>query len=172
MPRSLFDTISCYYEFVMKTGSQLKRTPFKQSPSLRVPLKRSKLRLQGVSTPAQTKQRIQAKLRDIVILRDGGCILRVVLGSCPGPLQAEHLISRTNSATFADTRNIVCLCQYHHIFWKPQHSRLYWELIEQHVGPTIWNWIKLAEADKSPYKIDWKLSEIVLDAEYKLLSSQ
>lgn len=129
------------------------------------PLKRSRLRLVGVGSASTMKRRIQAILRQIAILRDGGCIFRVVLGKCSGPLQAEHLNSRTHAHTFGDTRNIVCLCQYHHIFWKPQNSRLYWELIEQHLGKAKWEWLKLAEADKSPHKVDWKLTEIALQAE-------
>jgi len=32
-------------------------------------------------------------------------------------LQADHLITRANAATFADTRLIVCLCRDHH-GWK------------------------------------------------------
>lgn len=132
-------------------------------------MKRSRLRLVGVSTTAETKKRIQALLREIVIKRDGGCILRVVLGGCNEVLQAEHLITRSNTATFGDTKNIVCLCSYHHVFWKPQHSKLYWELIEQHVGKTRWSWLKMAEEDKSPHKVDLKLVEIVLQKELSML---
>lgn len=145
----------------------MKSTPFKRKPTSSFKAPRKALRLEGHSTAAQIKKRIQALLRDTVTIRDGGCIFRVVLGNCSGPLQAEHLITRSNAATFADTRNIVCLCQYHHIFWKPQHSRLYWELIEQHVGAKLWNWLKLAEADHSPHKVDLKLSEIALTAELR-----
>lgn len=152
----------------------MKRTPLKRKTGFKSPakaLKRSYMRRLGVGTAAVAKRRIQALLRQIVIARDGGCILRIVLGNCSGPLQAEHLISRTNSATFGDTRNIICLCQYHHIFWKPQHSRLYWELIEQHVGTVRWNWIKLAESDHSPHKVDWKITEIVLQKELQEITA-
>lgn len=128
-------------------------------------MKRTKLRRIGVGSASTIKRRIQALLREIVVLRDGGCILRLVLGSCSGPLQAEHLNSRVHAHTFADTRNVVCLCQYHHIFWKPQNSRKYWELIEQHLGSKLWNWLKLAEQNKMSYKTDWKLMEIALQKE-------
>ena len=65
-------------------------------------------------------------MREIVIKRDGGCILRDIQGvsQCNGYrkdgkliLQADHLITRANSATYADTRLIVCVCKGHH-GWK------------------------------------------------------
>ncbi len=64
---------------------------------------------------------IQALVREIVIKRDGGCILRNKR-RCGGDvgfavLQADHLITRANSATFADTRLIVCVCRSCHA-WK------------------------------------------------------
>lgn len=133
------------------------------------PLKRSRLRLVGVGSASQQKRRIQALLRQIVMERDGGCIFRLVLGNCSETLQAEHLNSRVHSNTFGDTRNIVCLCSYHHIFWKKQNSRMYWELIETHLGPNLWKWLKLAEADKRPYKMDWVLVEVALQQEFKNL---
>lgn len=148
----------------LKRGTkQLKRTPFKQK--VNKGLKRSVLNKLGKGTSATIKRRIQALLREIVILRDGGCILRLALGNCSGPNQAEHLNSRVHAHTFADTRNVVCLCQYHHIFWKPQNSRRYWELIEQHLGPAKWAWLKIAEANHMPHKIDWVLMEIALKKE-------
>lgn len=130
-------------------------------------MRRTPLRRQGKSPLAIIKRRIQALLRELVTLRDGGCVLRRYgeAGMCSGPLQAEHLISRTNSKTFADPRNIVCLCQRHHIFWKPQNSRRYWELIEQVLGPIRWGWMKLAEMDKTPYRVDWALEELALRQE-------
>lgn len=128
-------------------------------------LKRSKLRLQGRSTAAQLKVQIQALLRAIVIKRDGGCILRGK-GSCTEILQAEHLITRGNSATYADTRNVVCLCSYHHIFFKKQHPLLYWKYIEEKVGKDRWDWIHLALEDRfRPHKMDWLLAKLALEQE-------
>lgn len=78
------------------------------------------------------KDRIQDLVRDIVIARDGGCIFRdapfeVTQGSgppCGGYakdghliLQADHLITRANGATYSDTRLLVCVCRNHH-GWK------------------------------------------------------
>src|SRR5829696_4299006 len=84
-------------------------------------MKRVRLRLQSHSETAEIKREIQAVARDIVIARDGGCVLRNVrrCGGEPGfaVLQADHLITRSNSGTYADTRLIVCLCKSCHA-WK------------------------------------------------------
>ena len=125
-------------------------------------MKRSYLRKQGKSDTAKIKRNIQALLRSFAISRDGGCVLRNYpeTGACSEILQAEHLVSRQHSKYFGDTRNIVCLCQRHHIFWKPTNSRQYWELIEKIIGKERWEWVKLAEQDKHPWKPDWKLVEL------------
>lgn len=141
----------------------MKKTPLNRSQK---PLQRTKLRLVGVSDSATLKRDIQALLRAIAIRRDGGCILRGH-GHCTEILQAEHLITRTNSRTFADMRNIVCLCTYHHLFFKKQHSQLYWELIEQKIGPTRWGWYKMARDDRTYFKPDWKLAKLALTEELK-----
>ena len=63
-----------------------------------------------------------------MIARDGGCVLRNInyrdFPDCNGytkagvlVLQAEHLIERSNSATYADPRLVVCICKAHHK-WK------------------------------------------------------
>ena len=41
-------------------------------------MKRIKLKLVGHSTTAQLKQEIQRLVREIVMIRDGGCILRII----------------------------------------------------------------------------------------------
>lgn len=164
--------------FPDKPRKPLKRTPFKSrtSPLKRSgkPLSRSTLAKLSKSPVAATKRRIQAFVRQIVILRDGGCILRHygASGKCSGPLQGEHLISRANSATYGDTRNIVCLCQRHHIFWKPQNSLAYWSYIMDSLGKDRWSWVKLAQADAArPHKVDWLATELVLQAELTQLES-
>ena len=102
----------------MKRNSQLKRTGFKRKPT--VPLKRTRLRVVGVSDTAELKKEIQRLVREIVMIRDKGCVLRSKR-HCGGNLdtegvviQADHLITRSNSATFADTRLIVCICKSCH----------------------------------------------------------
>jgi hypothetical protein len=100
----------------MKRGGFLKR--------------RTLLKAKGSSPTAIVKDNIQALLRAIVTARDGGCILRHLAGryrdfpQCNGfnkanelILQADHLITRANSATYADYRLVVCVCQGHHA-WK------------------------------------------------------
>ena len=91
------------------------------------PLKRSKpLAARGKSDTALIKEEIQCELRRIVIARDGGCVLRDAydVPSCGGYakdghiiLQADHLITRANSATYADPRLVVTVCKAHH-GWK------------------------------------------------------
>jgi hypothetical protein len=89
-------------------------------------MKRSSLKKESDSQTAVDKRTIQAKLREGAILRDGGCLLRHFpeAGRCGGIrkdgeliLQAEHLITRANSATYADLRNVICICRNHHIFF-------------------------------------------------------
>jgi hypothetical protein len=158
----------------------MKRTTFKKptleqvkaKQALKRPkqaLKRTLLAKLGKSSNSVLKREIQALLRQIVIKRDGGCVLNKYLGNCNQILQAEHLVSRARTNYFGDTRNIVCLCSYHHIFWKPQFSRLYWELIEKHLGPEKWEWYRRAEADNKAYKVDLKLVKLALEQEYKTL---
>lgn len=90
--------------------------------------KSGRLRARADNDTNRIKVDIQAAVREIVILRDGGCIFRTLLyrdfPQCGGYrndgqmiYQADHLITRANSATFADTRLIVCLCRDHHQ-WK------------------------------------------------------
>lgn len=135
------------------------------------------MRQTALDENAQCKKRIQALLRALAIKRDGGCVLRdeYEAGLCGGwtkdeelILQAEHLNSRANSISYADMRNIVCLCQTHHIHWKPQHSRLYWELIHRVIGEERWEWVKMVESDKKPYRFtlyDWLKIETALKNE-------
>lgn len=133
-------------------------------------MKRSKLRVESKSDTAQLKRDIQALLRAIAIKRDGGCILRG-RGGCSEVLQADHLITRANSATYGDPRNIICLCVYHHIFFKKQYSQIFWEMVEQKVGPARWAWYKLARDDKTHQKMDWQLVKIALTQELERIQA-
>ena len=100
--------------------------------------RRTPLASKGTSHTARIKDDIQALLRAIVIQRDGGCILRDVHGVSPCNgftnageliLQADHLITRANSATYADYRLVVCVCKGHH-GWKKWHEREYNALLK------------------------------------------
>ena len=88
--------------------------------------RKTPLNVVGHSDTAQLKEAIQVELRRIVIARDDGCVLRdsYDVPSCGGYandghliLQADHLITRANSATFADPRLVVTVCKAHH-GWK------------------------------------------------------
>lgn len=118
-------------------------------------------------TASQLKKKIQAKLRERAIERDGGCILRLYseAGKCGGYsskgliLQAEHLVGRANSASYADMDNIVCVCLNHHFFFKKRHGAIYWELVRKHIGEKRWEKVQAYERDKTPHHFvagDWR----------------
>src|SRR5260221_540382 len=115
----------------------MKRGTFKQK--IRKPMKRTKLKVVGDNDTATLKQEIQDLVRLIVTYRDGGCAIRN-FRHCGGEahvsfckehntvkifsnnvIQADHLITRANSATYADTRLIVCICSGCHL-WKKYHE--------------------------------------------------
>lgn len=139
-------------------------------------MKRTKLRMRGISDTSVLKEQIQAALRDVVIKRDKGCLLRDYkeTGLC-GPykkdgklvLQAEHLNTRSRMISFADSRLAVCLCQRHHIFWKPQNSARYWEIIEEMIGPKRWELFQQVKSDYKTHKVDLKMALIYLRQELK-----
>ena len=58
-------------------------------------------------------ERILEKLqREIVIKRDGGCVLRgVYQHTCDDVLQADHLISRSKKSIFFNLKNLNCVCR-------------------------------------------------------------
>lgn len=154
----------------MKRSGFLKRTGFKNRA--RSPLKRSRLRLRGVSDASLLREQIQSKLRQGVIKRDKVCLLAEYpeAGRCNAVLQCEHLISRSQSSTFADLRNCVLLCSRHHIFWKPQHSQRYWEIIEEMIGAIRWEWLmkmRMEQSSQRSYKKDWKLELLALEQQIK-----
>jgi hypothetical protein len=112
-------------------------------------MRHTALRVQGISDTATIKREIQYIAREIVIQRDGGCLLRDLhydgIPECDGyanngqlVLQADHLVPRNNSATFADTRLIVCVCKGHHA-WKSLGSNArkkeYDELVRTLISP-------------------------------------
>lgn len=150
----------------------MKRIYFKKKQT--VPLKRGKLRYRGVSDDSVLKEQIQATLRLAVIKRDKICLLSSYpeCGRCDAVLQAEHLLSRSQSSTFSDLRNVVLLCRRHHIFWKPQNSQRYWEIIEEMVGVVRWEWLMKMRKEQSSYrayKRDLKLELIAIQQEMKSL---
>jgi hypothetical protein len=77
---------------------------------------------------------IQNTVRDNVIIVTAAAFSQ--LSSCHGPacngcasdgnliLQGDHLSTRANTATYANTRLIVCVCKGHH-GWKNWHKNEY-----------------------------------------------
>src|ERR1035437_8265071 len=133
---------------------------------LRKPMRKTSLHLVGYSTATELKTEIQAILRQIVIIRDGGCWLRHYSqsGACSGYrndgtliLQAEHLHTRASAQSFSDSRLVVCICRHHHIHWKPQHSAEYNDLAEQFIRKersALWTRVR---EDYKSYKVDLKM---------------
>ena len=142
------------------------------------------MRSVGKSETTRLKQEIQKLVRAIVIIRDGGCILRDCKEAprCAGfnkkgelILQADHLITRSNSATYDDTRLIVCVCKGHH-GWKHWHQKQYEDVVrsllpEERV--VLWD-----DAEKDSWKpthrvsADWRMSIVVLCEELARLKRE
>jgi len=147
--------------------------------------RRTPLRVVGHSDTADVKKRIQALLRAIVIVRDGGCILRNVrhcngLPDIPGVvLQADHLITRANSATFADTRLVVCVCRSCH-GWKSlgsNRNKAQYDALVRTLLPAdrVALWDRCEQDSWRPhrtYMSDWRLAEVVLARELYLLPAR
>lgn len=170
----------------------MKRSPFKTRPrpSLKksslsrgvVKLRRGqKLRIVGKSDTATLKKEIQAVLREIVMLRDRGCILRGER-DCGGELdakgvvlQADHIITRSNSATYADSRLVCCVCKRCHA-WKSLSTRgkTEYDALLKIILPEdrvkLW---EACEADswkpKRTTSMDWALALVSLKQELKAL---
>jgi hypothetical protein len=153
----------------MKRGGFLQRyTPIKRKTAIRAV---------SDSDTSQTKIRIQELVRDIVMIRDEGCILRNVLGIAPCNgyrkdgqlvLQADHLITRANASTYADTRLIVCLCKGHH-GWKKWNEREYNALVRTLLSPErVKLWDGCERDSWRPHRTgayDWLMAEVALRQE-------
>jgi hypothetical protein len=135
----------------------------------------------GKSETSKCKARIQALLRQIVMKRDGGCILRdkrhcgAILGATGHVFQADHLITRSNSATYADPRLVVCVCKSCH-GWKSLGSNLrkkqYDELVRSILPPDrVALWDKAENESWRATKVDWTLEELALQQVWKSMNS-
>lgn len=148
-------------------------------------LKRTPLRRKSKSDTALIKDEIQRVLREIVMLRDGGCVFRHYENEitpqyrhCGGYrkdgeliLQAEHLHTRSNMASFADSRLVVCICKLHHIFYKPQHGDEYYRIVKKHIGGERAKLLQAVQDDWKPHKVDLKMELIALNQELKKLQN-
>ncbi len=148
-------------------------------------MKRTKLRVKGDNDTALIKQDIQDLVRLIVTHRDGGCVLRrkrrcgaeayVEDGKviCDTVIQADHLVTRANSASFADTRLIVCLCKGCHA-WKHWNEKEYDELVKTVLHKDViklWDRVQADRHAHKTHKMDWVLEKLALEKELKMYES-
>ncbi len=169
--------------FKRKEYNPMKRSSFQYK--ITVPMKRTKLRVVGDNDTSLKKQDIQSTVRLICCIRDGGCILRD-LRQCGGKavvvdgeiisnsvIQAEHLITRANSATFADTRLIVCICRNCH-GWKEFHKAEYDEIIKSILPKyrvELWERCEEDMHRHKVHKVDWSMELLGLKQELRTLEA-
>lgn len=144
-------------------------------------MKRTKLRMRGVSETSVLKEQIQSILREIAIIRDGGCVFGKfpTTGACGGYdkngrliLQFDHMNSRVHAASFSDSRLGVCACKRHHIFYKPQYPMEYERCAVEAMGKERTELLYKVRADRKPRKVDLKLELVALRQELKTLKNQ
>lgn len=167
----------------------MKRTPLKRISENKVNYKKlakKSLKFPGYESSQDLKKDIQALLRQIVILRDGGCFLRHYENEinpqyreCGGfknngdlILQAEHLHTRGNANSFSDSRIVVCCCMRHHIYYKPQHPDEYYKFAKRFIGKDRTALLERIQQDRSPHKVDLKLEKLALQQELASLQSE
>ena len=122
--------------------------------------KYTRLKPQSSHPAVLLKQEIQSVLREIVIIRDGGCILRKLRHCLGTVLQADHLITRGNSATYSDPRLVVCVCRDCH-YWKSWNKEQYDSIIRSILPKDRLDlWERCLRDSWRPVKMDWK-KEIV-----------
>lgn len=134
-------------------------------------MKNTRLNTFGKSHTSVIKRDIQAYLREIVMLRDGGCILRH-LRHCRGlvgesVIQADHLITRANSGTYADSRLVVCVCRLCH-FWKKYHEAEYNQLVRSLLPQDridLWDACEKERLSHRAHKMDWAMELVNLKVE-------
>lgn len=71
-------------------------------------------------------------------------------------------------------RNIVCLCQRPHGYFKQQNGALYWDLIRKHIGEERWAWLQRMIADRKTYPMgifEWQKVELALKQELNVLAA-
>lgn len=157
----------------------MKRTWIKRTKGLSPKTKK----LLEWSTTEATKERIQGILRSIVIIRDGGCLLRdsPETGTCGGYgsksgkliLQGEHLHTRANAASYADIRLVICLCARHHLYYKKQYPDEYYKIVRHLIGPERSALLTRVQEDRSPHRFytsDWLIAETILQKELEGLA--
>lgn len=133
------------------------------------------MRRKGRSEVSILKDEIQSLVRQIVMLRDGTCILRNFRHCADPVLQADHLITRANSATYDDTRLIVCLCRTCH-GWKHWHKEEYDDLVRSILPASrvkLWDQCQ-RDSWRPSHRIsyDWRTAIAALKQELAALESK
>lgn len=150
----------------------------------RTSLKRGgKLRARADTDTNRIKEDIQETVRAIVIARDGGCVARNAFWHrCGGYrkdgqliLQADHLLTRANAATYSDTRLIVCVCKGLH-GWKQYNKEEYDQRIRPLIGEARCElWDKMHDERYKPRRMttyDWNLELAALKQEYARITNK
>lgn len=165
-----------------RTGFKRKATkPMKRTPLARVSKNKvRRVKVAGHPTVKDIKAEIQATLREIVILRDKKCVLHGIkcnheYGMGGIVWQAEHLIERSNSATYADSRLVVLVSKNCHgwkHFTKSNHDQ-YDKWVKTVISKErVALWEKCAADSWRPKQTgayDWKMALVVLQQELKKL---
>lgn len=146
-------------------------------------MKRTKIRKKGKSEISQCKTRIQALLRDLAIIRDGGCVMKHYqeTGKCGGRkkngeliLQFDHLHSRTNSTAWNLDLGI-CVCLRHHFYYKRQYPFEYERYAIDNIGKKREELLYRTRADNKPYSMklhNWLFIEMGLTQDIKRLTQK
>lgn len=127
------------------------------------------MRKKSKSETSVNKDSIQKLVRAIVIKRDGTCVLRKLRHCNDSVMQADHLITRSNSATYADTRLIVCICRSCH-GWKHWHEKEYDALVKTVLPEErliLWDRCQQELHAHKTKKMDWVMEIVALEQELK-----
>jgi hypothetical protein len=133
---------------------------------------------------AQTvKDRIQALLRQLAILRDVTCFASRYpeLGACGGYrkdgeliLQFDHLNTRARNISYGDPRLGILVCYRHHFYTKKQYPFEYERCAMDFIGKEREELLYRVRKDNRTYpmgKHDWLLVEIGLKQEIEKLKN-
>ena len=157
----------------------MKKSGFKKR--ITKPMKRCKLRVKGHSETAELRDEVQRLLREIALVRDGGCVLRHYpeTGACgcrrkDGELiqQFDHLNSRVHSNSFSDPRLGVIVCKRHHFYFKKQYPALYEKCVRDQIGEKRCKLLDAVRADRKSHKVDLVLAIVGLNQELKKLAPE
>lgn len=145
------------------------------------------MRSHSITPSARSKDHIQDLLREIALLRDGGCVFRGKeiggqLHQCSSNatkdghlvLQYDHLNPRSYNVSFYNLDLGVIICQGLH-GWKKWHKEEYDAAVKKLIGKkrtALWERIA---ADKKAYPMsawDWAKVELALQSDLHALTNE